>query len=172
MSITDFSDVPGYYVFDGDPDNNVPPRRPTVDDLGGAQFEDDPVMPPVPPHEKGARAENQQERVLAGVCQTAFALCVSVEFAAGDPVLVGYATVGNRLQTEDITLTDDGDGNTIVSWPAGMLPERTTRPILTLNEDEEIDRQRAILADDGLSVRVITKLGSTGTDCAFTVLIP
>lgn len=170
--MTDFSDVPEHYVFDGDPDNGIAPRRPTVDDLGGASFEDDPTMPPVPPHEKGARAENQQERVLAGVCQTAFALAVLVEFSDGAPVLAGFASPSTRLQTGDFTITDNGDGDTTIEWPAGMLPERVVGPLLTLNGDVEIDRQRAILGADGLSVRVVTKLGSTGTDCAFTVFIP
>jgi hypothetical protein len=167
-----FTDVPDFYVFDGDPDNNVQPRRPTVDDLGGAEFEDDPVAIPVPPYELGAAAENQQERVLAGLAQTAFMLVVSVEFSAGAPVLAGFSTTSTRLTTESFTLTDNAAGDTLIEWPAGTLPPRTVGPVLSLNEDEEIDRTRAFMAGDGNGVRVITKLGATGTDCAFTVCIP
>lgn len=172
MSDSDFTDVPEYYVFDGDPDSNIAPRRPSVDDLGGAAFEDDEGLPPVPPYEKGASAENQQERVLAGICQTIFTLVVSVEFSSGDPVLAGFSTTSTLLDSDDITIEDDGAGNTHITWPANMLPSRNVGPMLTLNEDVEIDRFRAVMDGDGLGVVVKTKLSTTGTDCAFTVYIP
>jgi hypothetical protein len=165
--------APVYYVFDGDPLASpvVAPRIPSVADLGGAQFQDDAEYPPDPLIFPSALDENQQERVLSGLAQTAGKLVFTIDFATGAPFVSGFAQVGTRLTTGLLTVTDNGAGDTTVAWPAGYLPARNVSPLMTVNGDVEIDRQRCILAADGLSVRVKTKLGATGTDVKFTVVI-
>lgn len=160
--------APSYFVFDGDPDNGVVPRIPSVDDLGGGEFEDDAEYPPDPQIFPSALDENQQERVLAALARTATVLNVYVTFPSGTPIVSGFETVGTLLESSDITLTDNGAGDTTISWPANKLPPREVGPTLTLNADVEIDRARAYVVT-AASIRVKTKLSSTGTDCAFTL---
>lgn len=164
-------DAVEYSVFDGDVGNSISPHRPTLGNLGGGAFEEDLAEPTDPTLFPTADAENQCEKVLYGLAQTGFALNFMVTFSGGTPSIAGFSTVGTRLELGDLTVTDNGAGDTTISWPADYLIPGTIGPILTLNEDVEIDRQRAILAGDGLSVTVKTKLSTTGTDCAFSVLI-
>jgi hypothetical protein len=162
--------APLYFVFDGDPDNGVVPRIPSVDDLGGAEFKNDLIEPPDPGEFPMAEDENQQELVLAALARVATMLNVSVAFVGGNPQISGFETVGTQLVSSGITLTDNGPGDTTISWAANLLPPRECGPSLTLNEDVEIDRARAFVIS-ATSIRVKTKLGSTGTDCAFTLRI-
>jgi hypothetical protein len=162
--------APAYFVFDGDPTNGVVPRVPSVDDLGGANWVDDDTHPPNPEMDMSALDENQNELVLAGLARTAFVLCITVGFNAGAPVLQGMETVGSLLLSGDITLTDNGAGDTTISWPANKIPARTCGPLLTIHEDVEVTAQRA-LTPTATSIRVKTKVAGTGTDCGFTVRI-
>lgn len=164
-------DAVEYSVFDGDQDENISPHRPTLGNLGGAEFANDPTIPPDPETFPTAETENQQENVLYGLAQGAFALGFQITFSSGTPSIAGWWTIGTRLELADFTVTDNGDGDTTISWPAGYLVPKSIGPLLTLNEDVEIDRARAIQASDGLSVTVKTKLGATGTDCGFTVIV-
>lgn len=167
--------APKYFVFDGDPDADppIPPRVPSVDDLGGAEFEDDAANPPDPLVFPSAHDWNQKTEVLAGLANTSFKLGIAVSFSGGTPSVSGFQQVGTRLTTGLLTVTDNGTaGDTTITWPADYLPPRNLGPLVCVNEDVEIDRVRAYLVNSGNGVRVKTKLGATGTDAGFTVWIP
>lgn len=162
--------TPSYFTFDGDPPNSVAPRRPGIDDVGGAAKLDDQQYPPDPQTMPTAADENQAERLLVGYGKVVPAIIISVKFTAGAPVLDAFAAVGFNITTPDITFTDHADGDTSVLIATGELPPVSWKPMgLTLNEDVEIDRMRAIPVTNG--VRVKTKLGAVLTNCAFTIAL-
>jgi hypothetical protein len=147
-----------------------PPRRPALDDFGGADFEDDTSAPPERGVHPSAEDFNQACLVAARLAGIAFVAQVEVSFSAGDPVLANFVSLVAGVTSETFTLTDNAAGNTSIEWPANTFPAGVMPHAgLTIVEDVEIDRARAIPITNG--VQVITKLGATGTDAGFTLLI-
>lgn len=159
--------TPSYFVFDGDGATHDP-RRPGSDDVGGYAKEDDQAYPPDPVSMLTALDWLQIAKLAVGMAQVVPAVALSIRFNAGTPIVDSVAAVGFNVASTDFTLVDNGNGDTMIQIAAGKLPPATLKPrALTLNDDVEIDRARAFLS--GGDVRVVTKLGATGTDCAFTL---
>lgn len=158
-----------YFTYDGN-GGSVTPHRPGVDHLGGASLEDDDVHPPDPETMPHADAWNQMVNLLVGLTKVTGAFVLSIRFSGGDPVVEAFSAVGTSVTSGDLTITDNGDGDTSIEWPAETFPQPVCRPQgLTVNDDVEIDRMRAIPITNG--VRVKTKLGATGTDADFSLTV-
>lgn len=112
---------PEFYVFDGDPDNAVPPRRPGIDDVGGAAKEDDQAFPPDPVTMPTANDENQQERILVGLGKMTDTAKVYVKFIAGVPTIYAIRGAGNDLVASDFTPTDVETGKTKIACPSSKI---------------------------------------------------
>lgn len=112
--------TPQYYVFDGDPGNAVNPRRPGIDDVGGAQklndqeFLPDPDMP-------DADDDNQHQRLLVGLCKVADGARIYVKFTAGVPGIFGVRAIGAALVAGDFTVTDVATGKFKLACPASKI---------------------------------------------------
>jgi hypothetical protein len=147
-----------------------PPARPSLDDLGGDDFEDDPGAPP-PKDGRMPYADEycESKRNLAGVNRVIHTAIVHVVFTGGTPSIANVRGMRSTLLPTDFTPTDNGAGDTTITWASSLLPASSVPPTVSLTDDVEIDRARAFLVTGG--VRVKTKLGTTGTDCAFVLLI-
>ncbi len=159
-----------YRVYDGDVANGIVPARPSVDDMGGDELLDDQEYPPDPETQPTAAAWNQKVATLAAHAKVTPTLLVSVRFVAGVPSVEDFSSVSSTLAPADIQFTDHANGDTTVAWPADKLPVPSAKPMLTIWEDVEIDRQRAIPVT-ATSVRVKTKLGAVGTDAGFQLAV-
>jgi hypothetical protein len=151
-------------------DDMVPPRRPGIDDVGGgAKIEDtegaaDPQLDPT------AADFNQMAKQLVAIRKVTPAFLVEILFPAGAPSINNFVCTSGSVISSALTLTDNGNGDTSITWAANTFPPQTVRANgLTLVEDVEIDRTRAYPITNG--VRVKTKLGATGTDCGFVVAV-
>lgn len=159
---------PDYFVYDGDV--GVPRRRPSTDDVGGYLKEDDQEYPPDPVTMMTADDMNQWTRLLAGYAKVLPVAVISVTFAAGVPSIAYFNSIASDLLAGDITVTDNNDGDTSLTWTAGKFPTLNAYAGgLTLNDDQTIDEHMAIPIANG--VQVITESGGAGTDCDFTVYI-
>ncbi len=152
------------YTYD-----DVPPRRPSLDDLGGADYENDPLAPPDHRTMPNAEATNEGARSLAGLNRVSPVAVLHVTFPAGAPAIQSVRGARTSIAPSDFTVTDNGVGDTSITWSANLLPASTMPPIATLAEDVEIDRLRAYLVTGG--ARVKTKLGASATDCAFELVL-
>lgn len=154
-----------YPVYDGDGGTAVP-ARPSLDDLGGADLEDDQEYPPDPETDPTAAAWNQRARVHSAHAKVVPVMLLSVRFVAGAPTVEDFSSTSSTLVAGDLVITDNGDGDTSVAVPADTLPLPIAKPMLSIWEDVEIDRQRAVYVS-ATEVRVKTKLGAVGTDAGF-----
>ena len=147
-------------------------HRPTIDELGGGAFQDHPVYPPDTTTHPSAGMFNQATKQIVALAKLSASLRFQVEFVAGTPTLTQLVALGTKLTLANFTslgcdVLDNGNGDTSILVPASLIPPQLTRPSgLTIVEDIEIDRMRVVTIAGGW--RVITKLGATGTNAAFT----
>lgn len=148
----------------------TPPRRPSLDDIGGATLADDAAYPPhkatMPYADQLNQCQTQIER-LAAITEV---VTLSVTFAAGVPSVSQFTAMRTTTVIGDFTVTDNGPGDTTITWPASTFPTSTGGPMVTINEDVDALAPRALLV--ALGVRVVTKnAAAAATDIAFTVTV-
>lgn len=162
------SGPPLFNVFDGDGGSNVP-RRPSLDDLGGAAYEDDQQYPPDPLTMPSAAMENQNEMVLYGLAKMGATALVYVKFTGGTPAIDTLVSPGNLLEIADFTITDNGDGDTSVVVAANKIPA-----MLPFNIAQPIPTGTGVWSANGRSIslgwRVETYNGITAADCDFLLV--
>ncbi len=149
-----------------------PARRPGLDDdLGGADFEDDPVFPPDPNIFPVSAAWNQKAATVAALAKVAPAF-VSVTFTAGTPSVSAATGPGAAVVPGLFTLEDIGTGNTYVKWPTGSLPPLAMPPMVFCNSTTAGAVCRAVsLAPSGGFERaqVFCDAGAVAGDYDFTL---
>lgn len=156
----------------GDPSNTLTfdqtiPRRPGVDDLGGASQQNDPRYPPKAGMPTAEMANQAQKlgACLGGLVPVAI---VSVRFSSGTPVIDLY--VEARSIPVQPTLTDLGNGDTKVSWATYPFPAPVARPGVDIAEDIAMLAPVAVAVSGGYEVKTRNSSG-TLTDCAFVLKI-
>ena len=148
------------------------PHRPTIAELGGGAFQDDPRFPPDPTTQPSAGMFNQATKQIIALAGMTPSLKIQVEFVAGVPKITQMVALGTRITASNFIslggqVIDNGDGDTTILCPVSLIPPQLTRPSgLTIVEDVEIDRARIVVVAGGW--RIKTKLGATGTNAAFT----
>lgn len=164
------SDLLTYNPWHGDPAASKVPVRPSLAQLGGAAYQNDANNVPDLDTMPSAEMENANEWTLAGVARVCPVAIISIAFASGTPGVDQQSCVDPAIVDGTFTVTDNGAGDTSITWPADTFPVPAAKPhSLTLNGDVDIDRMRAIPISNG--VRVKTFLGAVATDCDFTVCI-
>lgn len=144
-------------------------HRPTIDELGGGAYQNDPIKPPLAGH-PSAEMFNQATKQIVALAGMAPSLKIQVEFFAGAPVITQLVGLGTLITASNFislggTVTDNGNGDTSITCPPALIPAQLTRASgLTVVEDVEIDRQRIVPIANGW--RIITKLGTVGTNAA------
>lgn len=145
------------------------PRRGSLQDFGGATVEDEDSAP-----DKAtmlyADLCNGLQRAVAAHEKAVFTIGITVTFSGGSPV-VSQVTGGPEAAIIDtITPTDNGDGDTTLSWPAGTFAASILGPMPALNDGTVGGGITAALVANGVRVKTWTG-ASTAADRAFTVVI-
>src|SRR6478735_8186824 len=111
---------PQYYVFDGDPNNAISPRRPGIEDVGGGQKQNDQAFLP-DPDMPDADDDNQHQKLLVGLSKVANMAAIYVKFSGGVPSIFGIRAVGAELKASDFTVTDVATGKVKLACPASKI---------------------------------------------------
>src|SRR4051812_25897275 len=99
------------------------PRRASVGDLGGgAKVQAAGTKAPDPVRHLTANDVNQWAKQLAALNSTTAVAKVSVRFWAGAPFVYKVAAPGTGIDAGDSTVTDNGAGDTSITWPANTFP--------------------------------------------------
>ncbi len=148
----------------------VPPRRPSLDDCGGGKLIDDAENPPDPETMPYAAQLNQLQKQVARFGGSVAVARFSIVFNAGTPSIGQFVCLPTGPITSTFTVTDNGNGDTTISWPANTFPSSVLKPAgLTLNEDVAAQAPVAWMPDAN-SVRVKTRnAAGTLTDIVFSV---
>lgn len=147
----------------------APPRRPSLDDCGGATLINDAVDPPDPQTMPYAEQLNQWAKQIARFGGSIAVARFSIVFSAGTPSIGQFVCLPTAPITGTFTVTDNGNGDTTISWPADTFPPSVLKPMVALNEDVAALAPVAWMPN-ATSVRVKTR-DSAGTlaDIGFTV---
>jgi hypothetical protein len=119
-----------YCVLDGDPANNIAPRNPTVDDMGGAEFVDDDVYPPKETEQVTAGDVNQMEKLLVRACRMMPAASFWVSKINSTATLLGFKSQSDSLQQASILVTAD-TGAITIRFPLRKIRQGVVPPLLT-----------------------------------------
>lgn len=104
--------------------DQVPPIRPGIDDVGGGNKQNA-TRPPDPQRSLTAEDWNQLSKQGVELAAVAPMAMLSVKFTAGAPVIDQMTGMGTAAKTiGTYTVTDNGNGDTSITWPAGTFPGR------------------------------------------------
>lgn len=159
--------TPTYAVFDGDIANGVNPRRPSINDVGGAGKLDHQKYPPDPITMPTAADENQQERLHVGIASVSPVAIVQVTISGGTPTVGLVSAPSTVLVSADFTPIDNGAGDTTVTCPATKLPTSlgVCMPVILQDGDTTVT---VVPVANGFRVR--TRTGGTLTDCNYALI--
>lgn len=104
------------------------PRRPSLDDCGGAGLLDDAGFPPDPLTMPAAIVMNQGERQIAAAHQTLPVLAISFRVSGGNLVLDASGCMSSIANVGAFTITPNAAGDTSVTWPANTFPPALYEP--------------------------------------------
>lgn len=161
--------APDYLTWDGSVALNEAPRRPSTDDLGRDDLEDDLEEPPNETTDPTAAGWNQRSKQIAAISKTTDTIRISVGFSSGAPFVSKIATPQSTLVTGDLTVVDNATGDTTITWAANTLPAALVEPHgATLNTAHGSIWAEAVA--NGVRVHTANLAGSA-TDLPFTVCI-
>jgi hypothetical protein len=143
------------------------PRRPSLEDMGGATLVDDTEFEPDRSRMPYAAQLNQLQKQASAQGQVVESLVLSVEFSGGAPAVVAFTCPRTGMGIDDFTVTDNGTGDTTITWPADTFPPELTRPELTINQDiGAIVGGTVVAVTNGVRVRTYQAAGAV--DLHFT----
>ena len=148
--------------------DQTPPHRPGVDELGGAAFQNRADFPPDPSTQLTAEMWNQLTKLGPALAKVTPAVILDIT-NTGAPAIATCIAAGGNITSGDFDVNRVGAGDTLVTHTGGKLPPQTYRAFAQQVDDVEIDRIRVVPIANGW--RVKTKLGATGTDCSFVLVI-
>lgn len=161
--------APDYFTWAGDDDND--PRRPSTDDLGGDEKEDNAAYPPDPVTMPTAAGWNQQVQQIAALAKMASACKLDVRYTAGAPAIYAAVTPNPDITVATFTVTDSGTGVVLIEWPANTFPPERIRPNgLTIHSADATAKTGHVeRTANGIRVRLFAV--STAADLDFTVCL-
>lgn len=145
-----------------------PPRRPGIDDVGGGQKVNG-VPAPDPVRMLTAEDCNQTAAQIAAMGRVVGVCKISVRFSGGTPVLYKFSAPGSDVETATFTITDNGTGDTSITWPANTFPTLVVEAEAFVN-----GATPAMIAAESITngVRVRTKSDAgVANDIAFTCTV-
>lgn len=152
-----------------------PPRRPSLDELGGAQKANHPRRPPDPVKHPTAEEWNHFAKLLKKLAEMVPLARVTVRFNTGTPTITHVKSMRGDLVAGDFTVQDHGDGHTSLRWiapgsPGAKLPPTSSAPSLALNSNNEVTHRAFYTVISGMpAVEIFTSLATVGVDVDFVV---
>ena len=162
-----------FLTWDGDSGNGINPRRPSTDDVGGDNKQDDPEYPPDPDEHFTADGWNQKAKQIPALAKVAAACKLRVRFTAGAPAILQATGPRSTVAPGIFTVTDNGVGDTSITWAANYFPAHVCSPtgftfIGSATPTTAFSHQVEEITN---GIRVRTFDGSTPTDLDFALEI-
>lgn len=148
-----------------------PPTRPALTDITGGTKTNRPGKEPDPVTQPRAEEDNQRAGQIAGMARVVPMARVCVTISGGVPSITSVQAPGTNVAAGSFIVTDNGAGDTTVSWLSTVLPTVSGFPSVSQGDDTPIDRIRAFYTTlaGNQAVRIKSFLGSTPTDCSYAV---
>lgn len=143
------------------------PRRPSLEDVGGATMEDDQARPPDPVTMPTAAKFNQHDRQIAAAHRVLPVLVLSLRFSSGAPIIDSFTTLSTLPVTGTFTVVDNGTGDTSITWPANTFPTPAVKPKGGVN-GPTLGACAPELITNGVRIRTVN-MSNVATDLPCTV---
>lgn len=143
----------------------TPPIRPGIADIRDGEKANETGT--VPPDMPNASEHNQSALLLEAYGQVAPLFVMSIEFSAGAPLVHSLGCIRTDKVSGDFTLTDNGAGDTSITFAAGTFPSAKAKPVAGLNGSAA----GFVVADpisNGVRVRTFNS-AAAAADLPFTV---
>lgn len=105
----------------------VPPNRPGINDVGGGQKVNDGTISD-PAGMPDATEDNQKSNLIVRYGMVVPVEKITVHFAAGVPSINKASGVITLVVIATFTVTDNGVGDTSITWPANTFPPAIADP--------------------------------------------
>lgn len=149
-----------------------PARRPSLDDVGGAQLVDKAGKePPQDGTHPYANMLNQGQHQQHAAALMIPSVRLTIDFSAGAPFVLTMMSPSTTLLSSDFTLTDNATGDTTITWTAGKLPTMQCDPIGSVNADTTSACSFTARRVTATSIRVRVLVAGALSDSRFTVEI-
>ena len=148
----------------------APPYRPGNADFNGSAKVDDSENPPDPTIMPSAAEYNTLTKLMVALGKVIPTAVISIKFTAGVPSVDLFSAPGNNVTLGTFTVTDNGAGDTSVTWPVNTFPAAVAQPTVSLNQDTNLGAARAFAIANGVRIKT-PNLAGTLTDAAYTVCI-
>ncbi len=152
-----------YLTWDGDPANDVLPRRPSTDDLGGDEKVDDLEYPPDDKEHPTAAGWNQQVRQVAALARGVASLKFEVTYDGPAPAIARVTGPRSALAAGQLAIAEVSEGVIEVTWPANFFPPHQCAPtgLTILSDSSSLRSGQAFEIPNGVRVRTFES-GSPG----------
>lgn len=120
--------APEHLTWQGSPSDDVAPRRPSTDDLGGDEKIDDAEYPPNDKEHPTAGGWNQQVRQIVAIAQVTSACKLEIRYSSGAPFVARVASPSPDVTPATFDVTDNGTGDVSITWPADTFPPHGCSP--------------------------------------------
>lgn len=155
--------APAEFVYD----HSDGARRPSEDDVDPYLVNVTPAPLPGQPY---AEQLNQWARCVAAFARISPTAIITIDHAAGVPYVDRLSACSEVLVIGDLTVVDNGAGDTTITWVAGALPTSVASPDASVVTDGAWLQPTAVAVTNG--VRVKTRAdGGALTDVRTTVRI-
>jgi len=145
-----------------------------VEDVGGARFADDVDYPPPKDGTKYPYGDllNQLQTQVAAMGRMIPSARMTISFSAGTPSIAKLTAMSELLVPGDFALTDNGAGDTTITWAAGKLPPVECDPMISIHKGALSGVLAAELSTPTVtSVRIRTLDDGVAADMRFTIAI-
>ena len=110
-------------------------RRPSLNDVGGAQLQDSTTKPPP----RGgshlyADMPNGWQCLLAALGRMCPLAILTIDYASGSPIVARIQSPGSDVIAGTFTLTLNSTGDVTIGWATSALPAITSDPQATIND--------------------------------------
>lgn len=146
--------TPAQCVFDINP-----PRRPGIDDVGGAAKIDDAESPPDPVEMPTAADDNQHQNLLVRYGMVIPVAIITVHYTAGAPAVFKVTSPRVAVVPGTFTVGDNGTGDCSLTWAANTFPAPLADPIANAT-GATIGKGSAEAIANGIRVRMANAAGA------------
>jgi hypothetical protein len=162
--------APTFNTWDGD-GVSIVPRRPSTDDLGGDDLENDPEFQPVEGEMPTAQAWDQIVKQIAALARTAHSCGIEVKITAGDPAVTRAWAPRSSVVPATFSVVDNGPGDTSVTWPANTFPTSNGPPtgLTILSNSTATTSIRCHVEEITNGIRVRTSVNGSAADLDWAI---
>ncbi len=147
------------------------PRRPSTDDLGGDDKQDNNEAPPDDVEHFTAQGWNQLVKQVEALARVASSCKLEVRYDAGTPYVNRCSSPSKSVTKATFTVVENSTGDVSITWPADTFPPAVISPhgLTLLSSASAVVDGHVEEITNGIRVR--TRSGGSVAEVPFTICL-